>query len=141
MLLNAQIGAISALIVLTASFMGYKKMILKKAELFEDEAFEIIEEELDDPHGLWEEDDKTVDNAAQLYKEEKQRAKKAPILKNTISGFAALLAPFRIMGYIVLVYGFFWLTDNHYFDAISYLLGLVVMPLSVTIFMFLQKRD
>ncbi len=140
-LLNAQISALSSLLLIMASYQGYKKMIQKKAALFEGATFEDEDEKIEDPHGLWEEDTDTELDSATLYQEERTRQKKTPVIKNTLKSVGALFAPLRLVGYLFFLIGLFTLINYEVFEPLSYLLGLAVMPIAVTIFAFKMRKS
>ncbi|NIA10666.1 MAG: hypothetical protein GWP10_13300 [Nitrospiraceae bacterium] len=45
----------------------------------------------------------------------------------------------KLSGYICLIAGFFWLNSKHYFDVLSFLFGVSLVPAIAFIYYFLKK--
>ena len=54
-------------------------------------------------------------------------------IQNTLRSFSGIISAYRIIGYIILIFGFFYLNNNGLFNAIPYLFGVSIIPLSFII--------
>jgi len=133
-LLNFQIGSISAIGVALGSFWGYKKEVLQKSKEFQDvvDDKDIIDK-IEDPYEIFDNNEiKEVnlskDDIKEIIAKEKAKIKKFS-LKNLFLSKKAIFSPFRLIGYILLVIGFFWLNANHFLHIFSYLFGIFLLPL------------
>lgn len=136
--LNAQVGALSALAVAFGSFMGYRHTIHNEVERVQgmnlgEDRDEL--EKIDDPHGLY--DDEPINDAPisdeeakRIFAEEKQKVKQQSTIKNIFLTYRGIFSPLRILGYFLLVFGFFWLEGNGNLQVVPYLLGLSVLPVT-----------
>jgi len=143
-LLNSQIGALSAMAVAVGSYIGYKQSINNQVQKLDDiyvDDRDLIDK-IDDPHELFDEDDKINENeisdeeAKAIFKEEKEKLKKQSTIKNVAISFKGIFSPFRIVGYILLVIGFFWLEKNGNLQVFPYLFGLSILPISTIVTSF-----
>ena len=128
--MNVQMAFLSSLFVILGSSYAYKSMIVEKVDSNE---FEETRDELDtieDPHGLYEEEE--LDLKA-IVKEEK--AKITILNKNTLKhGIKGASSLFRILPYGILILGFISLENNGLLNIAIYLpsllLGIIVASLS-----------
>lgn len=139
-LLNTQVAFISSMIISIATFLSYQRNVSKRLDgvtvekELRDDRDKI--DEIDDPFDLYSEDeisdktDFTAEEIKQIIKEEKAKVKQNT-LKNTFTGATGFISIYRIIGYAVLIFGFFALNNNGLFHTISYLVGLFVVPLSM----------
>lgn len=147
-LLNTQIAFISVFVIVIGSFLGYQRNILKQVDNFDantqtaldDDAIDKIEDPYDlySEDGIVEETEVTTEEFKEIVKEEKKKLKRETV-RNTIksaSGFASL---YRIIGYILLVVGFFYLNNNNLFDAVSYVVGITIIPATILIVSMIKK--
>jgi len=145
-MLNSQVGAISALAVAVGSFMGYRQSIKEQVEKLEglqdDDRDEL--DAIDDPHELFDEEpinEKELSNeeVKQIFAEEKAKVKQQSNVKNLFLSFKGIFSPFRLIGYGVLLFGFFWLEGNGKLVILPYLLGLSLLPFSSVVMAFTGK--
>lgn len=101
--LNSQVSMICSMIILFASFYGYKRRVSKSAKNYElsQEELEIFENKSD---------------------------KKVKFRKIDL---AAGFTPFRLLSYLVLILAFFVLKRHEILEPLPFLIGLFVMPLGV----------
>lgn len=137
-LLNTQVAFISAMCITIGSFLGYKRNIEKRVEgvnLQEQTNTEPRDkiDEIDDPYDLYgeinEQQEFTAQEIKTIIQEEKSKIKQNSF-KNTLfsaTGFASL---YRIVGYLVLVLGFFALNNNGLLHIFAYLCGLFVVTIA-----------
>jgi len=142
-LLNTQVAFISSLLVVTGSFLSYKKNIENRLSNFDSSKIqEGVDrdkiDEIDDPFDLYseyepvKEEDLTPEKIKEIINDEKSKLKKNSI-KNTIFSASGFLSLYRIAGYAILVFGFFALNNNEIFMPISFIIGLSVVPFGVLI--------
>jgi hypothetical protein len=149
-LINSQVAFFSVLIIVFGSFLGYHRNISKQIENFDTDAYTNQDndaiDKIEDPYDLYSEDGITeeteisTEEFKQIIKEEKQNLKRNTV-SNTLksaSGFASL---YRIIGYVFLVIGFFYLNNNEMFDAISYIIGISIIPLAVLIINLFDRKE
>lgn len=139
-LLNTQIALIASIFVTGGSFLGYRKLILKRAKNYENIDDRDLLEKIEDPYGLYEENSNQNLSAKELFQEEKQKIKgfKKGVF-NFISTSSAFLSIYRVFGYLFLIISVLFLIDKKIFYPIHYFLGLSLVPLSAMIFMFVKK--
>lgn len=142
-LVNTQIAFVGSLAVTLGSYLGYKRMVSQKAQ----EASGALDEEdqlsqWDDAHRLYEEDvvPHKTDTADEQCETQEENEEKKPsllsMLKTTSSGVLSL---FRVVGYLVLIGGFFALVNRQMFDPISYFVGLAIVPIAVLVTLGVNK--
>ncbi len=148
-LINSQFAFVSSLLITLATFFSYKNSVEKRIENFEDtnmdHARDLIDE-IDDVHDLYSDDIKPHDSELSsseiktIIKEEKSKVKKH-YFKNTIASASSFMSFYRIGGYFLLIVGLLYLTNNHIFSAIPYLIGLFVVPFSMLISSLILKEE
>lgn len=140
-LLNTQVAFISAMAITIGSFLGYKRNVENRVEGM-DKNIPITNEprdtidEIDDPYDLYgeinEQEEFTTQEIKTIIDEEKKRVKQNSF-KNTIfsaTGFASL---YRLLGYAILIFGFFALNNNGLLHVFSYVVGLVSVTIATLI--------
>ncbi len=58
------------------------------------------------------------------------------LVKNTVFSVSGFLSIYRILGYVILIFGFFVLNNNKIFLPIAFIIGLGVVPLGVLLSKF-----
>lgn len=145
-LVNTQVAFISSLLITIASFISYKKNIQNRLQNFDYSKVSQIDDrdkidEIDDPFDLYseyeeiKEEDLTPQKIKEIINEEKSKIKKNPI-KNTVFSASGFLSIYRILGYVILIFGFFVLNNNKIFIPIAFIIGLGVVPLGVLLSRF-----
>ena len=130
-LINTQIAFLSAFSVVLLSFLSYVKNINKQVKTLGD----IIDDkdfidELDDPYELY--DDK---------KDKDDKKSKVKIsMKNLSKSKSAAFSLFRILGYGLLIGGFFLLLKIKSFEIIPYLIGISIIPVGGLINIIYQRK-
>ena len=147
-LINTQVAFISSLFISLATFLSYKRNVSKRLENIDYDAQlsndrdEI--DKIDDPYDLYDEDeinekkDFSASEIKEIIKEEKSRIKQNSF-KNTIYSSGSFISVYRIVGYVLLIFGFFSLNNNGIFNAMPYLAGLFIVPLSMLCAKFILK--
>lgn len=149
--LNTQIAFISSLIISLATFFSYQRSIQKRLENASvdiDTANDRDKmDEIDDPFDLYSEEtiaqekELSAHEIKQIIQEEKAKVKQNT-LKNTFANGGSFVSLYRIVGYGILVIGFFFLINHKLFMPIAYLIGLFVTPLSMILLKFtLQSTE
>ena len=147
-LLNTQIAFLSVLVIVIGSFLGYQRNISKQIDQFDLDTQTSLDndaiDKIDDPYDLYSEDgiqeevEVSKEEFVEIVKEEKSKLKKNS-LQNTIksaSGFASL---YRVIGYILLLIGFFYLNNNGLFNAVAYVIGISVVPAAILVVSLIKK--
>ena len=148
-LLNTQVAFISSLIISIATFLSYKRNVSKRLENIDYDASlnnndrDKIDD-IEDPYDLYSENEIneqtefTAEEIKEIIKDEKSKIKQNS-LKNTFLSAPSFISLYRIAGYLILVVGFFILNNNELFQAIPYLIGLFIVPLSTLCLKFISK--
>lgn len=141
--LNTQVAFISSLFIIIASFISYKRNIenrlanLDLSKTYKNEDKDKIDE-IDDPYDLYSEyeeipeEELTPEKIKEIISDEKSKVKR-DTLKNTLFSTGGFLSLYRIIGYGLLVFGFFALNNNKTFIPLAFILGLSVVPFGVLI--------
>ena len=116
--LNFFASFVGFLLVATASFLGYKKVVSSAPQNRTDG-------ESMDAYGEDEEED------------QKQESKFSVFLK-TYKGW---LFPFRLLSYVLFVIIFLYLSNNGILDVVPFLIGVAVLPVSAMIFTLFFRRN
>ena len=130
-LINTQIAFLSAFSVVLLSFLSYVKNINKQVKTLGD----IIDDkdfidELDDPYELYD-DKKDKDD---------KKSKVKTSMKNLSKSKSAAFSLFRILGYGLLIGGFFLLLKIKSFEIIPYLIGISIIPVGGLINIIYQRK-
>lgn len=148
-LLNTQVAFISSLFIIIASFISYKKNIQSRLQNFDYSNISKNEDrdkidEIDDPYDLYSEyeeipeNELTAEKIKEIINDEKSKVKRNSV-KNTIFSASGFLSIYRILGYIILIFGFFALNNNKIFIPIAFIIGLGIVPLGVLISKLIKK--
>jgi len=128
--INTQVAFLSSMFVIVGASLAYKKMVITKvdAEVYEDERD--LLDTIEDPHGLYDEEDINEAPAEELdlktiVKEEKAKIKTFSV-KSMKHGARGSVSVFRIVPYIFLVLGFIALENNNLLDLSAYLPSLFI---------------
>jgi len=147
-LLNTQVAFISSLIISIATFLSYRRNVTKRLENIDydaklsDDRDKI--DEIDDPFDLYSENEIneqtefTSEEIKDIIKDEKSKIKQNSF-KNTLLSTPGFISIYRVVGYVVLVVGFFALNNNGILNVIPYLVGLFIVPLSMLCLKFISK--
>jgi hypothetical protein len=139
--LNSQVAFISSLFITIATFLSYKRNIQNRISNLDLSQSNDLEQrdkidEIDDPYDLYTEYEEIPENELspekikEIINEEKSKVKKNTF-KNTLFSAGGFLSIYRILGYGVLVFGFFALNNNGIFLPLAFILGLGIVPLGV----------
>lgn len=128
--INTQVAFLSSMFVIVGASLAYKKMVITKvdAEVYEDDRD--LLDTIEDPHGLYDEEDINEAPAEELdlktiVKEEKAKIKTFSV-KSMKHGARGSVSVFRIVPYIFLVLGFIALENNNLLDLSAYLPSLFI---------------
>ena len=148
-LLNTQVAFFPFLFITIASFISYKKNIqnrlsnLDLSQTSKNEDRDKIDE-IDDPYDLYSEyedipeSELTPEKIKEIINDEKSKVKRNSV-KNTIFSASGFLSIYRILGYCLLIFGFFALNNNKIFIPIAFIIGLGIVPLGVLISKLIKK--
>lgn len=148
--LNSQLAMICASLILFASFYGYKKQVIKKAEILQN-SDDLSLYQNNQIYSEFDENDINLDQNSQNSSNlEPNLAKNQANLEDpkqndkiSFSSFEIFTAlkPFRLFSYAFLVAVFFVLKNNNLFEPFSFLSGLAVMPIGVFVAGILNARQ
>lgn len=149
-LLSSQVAFFSSLFITIASFLSYKKNIenrLSDLDLTKNNENEDRDkiDEIDDPYDLYTEykeipeSELTPEKIKEILNNEKSKVKR-DTLKNTIFSASGFLSIYRVLGYGMLLFGFFALNNNKIFIPIAFIIGLGVVPIGVLFSKLLEKK-
>lgn len=139
--LNIQVAFISSLFITIASFLSYKRNIknrisnLDLSHVNETQDRDKIDE-IDDPYDLYTEyeeipeEELTTEKIKEILNDEKSKVKKNTF-KNTLFATGGFLSIYRILGYAILIFGFFALNNNSIFLPLAFIIGLGIVPIGV----------
>lgn len=71
----------------------------------------------------------------------KKKNMKNNSFKNTISSLGSFTSVYRIIGYVLLVVGFFYLNNNNILNIYGFLLGISVVPIGTFVFGFVTNKS
>ncbi len=143
-LLNTQIAFFSSLIITIGAFLGYKNNIKSRIEKQQIDLSDPDKiDKIEDPFDLYSDDPINYDeiskeDAKVIIQEEKKRVKQHTF-KNFFSSFTAASSIYRIVGYIGLVVGFFFLVNNKLFNTYAYMFGLIIVPAGALVISFILR--
>ena len=138
-LLNTQMAFFSSLIITLGSYFGYKKNIEKRianTDIKYDNKPDICDK-IDDKYDLYSEinntSDLSNDEIKDILTQEKLKLKSKSNIKNTMKSLGANSSIYRLFGYGGLIVGFFYLNNNQLLAPIPYLVGFLIVPISVLV--------
>lgn len=146
-LLNTQIAFFSSLFVTIGSYLGYMKNVQKRLETHKNHDDEYDElDQMDDKFDLYSPEVEQVEKeyTKEEIKEEIKKAKqslKKNTFKNFLGGISGMASAYRLVGYIGLIIGFFYLNNNGYLHVYSYVFGFTIVPLSAMVINVLLKKE
>ena len=149
-LLNTQVAFISSLFIIIASSLSYRKNIQNRlSNLDLSQINEGIDrdkiDEIDDPYDLYTqykeipEDELTTEKIKEIINDEKSKVKRNSF-KNIIFSASGFLSIYRILGYGILIFGFFALNNNKVFLPIAFIIGLGIVPIGILFSKLLEKK-
>ena len=139
--LNSQVAFFSSLFITIASFLSYKKNIqsrISNLDLSQSNGLDQRDkiDEIDDPFDLYTEYEEipeselTPEKIKEIINDEKSKVKKNTF-KNTLFSAGGFLSIYRVLGYGVLIFGFFALNNNGIFLPLAFIIGLGIVPIGV----------
>ncbi|WP_228254207.1 hypothetical protein [Aliarcobacter trophiarum] len=148
-LLNIQVAFFSSLFVTLASFLSYKKNIQNRLSSYDEKQKNSIEDrdkidEIDDPFDLYSEYEEvpkeqlSPEKIKEIIDEERKRVKQNSF-KNTLFSAGGFISIYRVLGYGILIFGFFALNNNKILIPIAFITGLSIVPIGVLFTKFLNK--
>jgi hypothetical protein len=146
-LLNTQIALISSLLVTIGSYFGYKKNILirtnEHTEIIDDDDNYDEIDKMDDKYDLYSPtvEEKIIEEPTKEEIVEAMKPIKQNHFANFKSGFSGMASFYRLFGYLFLILGFFYLTNNGNLHIYSYLTGFILVPISSLIAGILIKKE
>lgn len=149
--LNAQVAFFSSLFITIASFLSYKNNIqnrLSNLDLSKSNSQMVDRDkidEIDDPYDLYTEYEEipeselTPEKIKEILNNEKSKVKRNSF-KNTLFSASGFLSIYRVLGYGILIFGFFALNNNKIFLPIAFMIGLGIVPLGVLFSKLIEKK-
>lgn len=151
-LLNSQVAFFASIIITVSSFLSYKRNIQNRLKNFDSKIENKIEDrdkvdEIDDPFDLYSQDiepikeeELTPEKIKEIIKEEKTKVKRNSF-KNTLFSAGGFVSIYRLLGYGILIFGFFALNNNNLFLPIPFLIGLGIVPIAVLLTKLVIKSE
>ncbi|QEE32668.1 putative membrane protein [Malaciobacter canalis] len=151
-LLNSQVAFFASIIITVSSFLSYKRNIQNRLKNFDSKMETKIEDrdkvdEIDDPFDLYSQDiepikeeELTPEKIKEIIKEEKTKVKRNSF-KNTLFSAGGFVSIYRLLGYGILIFGFFALNNNNLFLPIPFLIGLGIVPIAVLLTKLIIKSE
>ena len=148
-LLNSQVAFVSSLFITITSFLSYKRNIENRLSNLDftqtqNETRDKIDE-IDDPYDLYTqyeeipESELTPQKIKEIINNEKSKVKRDS-LKNTFFSASGFLSIYRILGYGILIFGFFALNNNKILLPIAFIIGLGIVPIGVLFSKLIEKK-
>ena len=143
-LLNTQIGFISATLVMIASMISYKRMVDARVEnevVTMDIDKDVIDT-LEDPYDLYSEEikEEPVEDVGKAIKEERARMKENKrSLFEVLRDTKAALSVYRVGAYFLLALGFLYLNRHGILHIPAYLFSLSLPPLVIVTLLVRDK--
>jgi len=128
--INLQVAFLSSFFVIVGASYGYKRMVGSQVSSGEFEDKRDLLDEIEDPHGLYDEDDINDApyeelNLKEIVKEEKAKIKTFSV-KSAKQGVRGSVSAFRLVPYVFLILGFIALKNNNLLDIAIYLPSILV---------------
>ena len=127
-LYNTQLAFFSTTFIIIGSFIGYSNLV--KSEVERGNIGDDILKKYEDPYDLDEEEKIEIKEI---------KPKKLKWYEAILFSFKGGINFIRISGYIFLIASFLWLSNNGFFDVLSFLIGVSVVPL-ISLFYLLSFR-
>jgi len=144
-LMSGEIGFISASLIILGSISSYRSMVEHRLalEVVPDDGRDTLSK-IEDPYELFDEEDEVESDKKTLQevvKEERQRLKKNrrtfwEATKDSKASFSLL----RMVGYLFLVLGFFYLNNNHFLSIGIYLIALFIPSLTIISVLMMENN-
>ncbi|MBD3830210.1 MAG: hypothetical protein IE890_06950, partial [Arcobacter sp.] len=80
----------------------------------------------------------TPEKIKEIINDEKSKVKRNTF-KNTLFAIGGFLSIYRVLGYGLLIFGFFALNNNKIFIPIAFIVGLGIVPIGVLISKLIKK--
>ena len=127
-LYNTQLAFFSTTFIITGTFIGYSNLV--RSEVERGNVGDDILKKYEDPYDLDEEEKVEIKEI---------KPKKLKWYEAVLFSFRGGINFIRILGYVFLIASFLWLNSNGFFDVLSFLFGVSIVPL-VSLFYLLKKR-
>ena len=164
--INTQVAFFSASLIILGSFVGYRNLVTKSVE--SGNSGKDILKEYEDKYDLYDKveykwyvsdfkdlnkgliwSDKKPDNFYVKRKielitddmPEKSKLKKLPWYKAFFLSFKGGFNLIRILGYVVLIFGFIYLNQKEMFSFAPYFFGLTLVPALSLVYLWISKKN
>jgi hypothetical protein len=144
LVLNTQIGFVSATLVMIGSMVSYRRMVDARVEneVITTDIDKDVIDKLEDPHDLYSEEvkEEPVEDIRATIKEERARLKaNKRSLFEVLRDTKAALSLYRVGAYILLALGFLYLNRHGILHIPAYLFALSLPPLIIVILLVRDK--
>lgn len=133
------VGYLSSIVIVAATAYSFSNMVKEKAhdiiKNFQSINIDTLSK-IEDRHMLY--DDAEHEDSMQKPEENQDSLKSNAI--EVIKSSKASLSIYRLSAYVLMVFGFFYLTNNNLFNPISYIVGLTV-PIVIVVATLYIKRS
>ncbi len=139
---NFTVAYLSSSIIILSSFNTYKNLVHKRLEHYQD-GFDDRDyiSKVEDPYALDEEIQTTQDIKDVIKKEKEFLKQNKRGLKAIFSDSVSAFSFERIIAYVLLVAGFFYLLENRYLNVKYFLLFLIFPNIIVLIYLLKEARS
>ena len=127
-LYNTQLAFFSTTFIIIGTFIGYSNLV--KSEVERGNIGDDVLKKYEDPYDLDEEEKIEIKEI---------KAKKLKWYEAILFSFKGGINFIRISGYIFLIASFLWLNNNGFFNILSFLFGVSIVPL-ISLFYLLNFR-
>jgi len=127
-LYNTQLAFFSTTLIIIGNFIKYYNLV--KSEIEIGNVGDDVLKKYEDPYDLDEEENIEI---------KESKPKKLKWYEAVLFSFKGGINFIRISGYVFLVASFLWLSKNNFFDVLSFLFGVSIVPL-VSLFYLWKKR-
>ena len=141
-IINSQIAFLSSIVITSATFFSYKNNVLKGVEgQVIPEDIDLLDK-MDDPYDLYSNpiNEEIIENPTKEQILEANKPIKQNNFKNLKDSFFSFSSFYRIGAYLFLIVGFFYLVNNKIFIVYPYLIGFLVVPITVLIASFFKTK-
>jgi len=144
-LMNTQVGFLTASLVMFASMRSYRRMVNARVEhniITMDDSRDMIEK-LEDPYDLYSEEvsQEEEKDLKEVVKEERKKLKaNRRSVGETLKDTKAALSIYRIGAYFILIVGFLYLNRQGLLHIPSYIISLGV-PMLILVYVLLTEKE
>jgi hypothetical protein len=123
--LNLEVAFVSSSILIYLTYYSYKKSVEYKVSLY------VVNDNRDSLD--------SIDDKFELYEEKEDDFKQQNIIKSKRVRIPIFLSLYRVVGYSILVVGFYFMIKYNILDGIFYIVGVSILPISSLFYLFTKS--